>query len=67
MIFEENRTIEKVWEKWGYVLSYFIFTTILFLILALLNKIPESWAYLYVMGITILIALMGVIIKRLLK
>jgi|TARA_Y100000310_G_scaffold312853_1_gene360594 hypothetical protein len=67
MIFEENKTIEKIGEKSGYVFSYFLFTTILFFILILLKKIPESWSYIHVMGITILIALIGVAIKRFLK
>ena len=67
MIFEENKAIEKVGEKLGYVFSYFLFTTILFFILSLLKKIPETWPYFHVMGITILIALIGIGIKRLLK
>ncbi|MBU90158.1 hypothetical protein CMO94_01345 [Candidatus Woesearchaeota archaeon] len=67
MIFEENKTIEKIGEKSGYIFSYFLFTTILFFILILLKKIPESWSYIHVMGITILIALIGVAIKRFLK
>ncbi|MCH8003551.1 MAG: hypothetical protein IH934_02875 [Nanoarchaeota archaeon] len=67
MIFEENKTIEKIGEKLGYIFSYFLFTTILFFILVMLKKIPESWSYTHVMGIVILIALVGVIIKRFLK
>ena len=67
MTFEQNKGIEKLGEKIGFIFSYFLFTTILFFILVLLKKIPESWSYLYVMGITILIVLIGAIIKRLLK
>jgi len=67
MIFEQNRSIERLGERLGYLFSYFLFTTILFFILVLLKKIPESWSYLYVMGITILIVLTGIVIKRLLK
>jgi len=67
MIFEENKTIEKLGEKLGYIFSYFLFTTILFFILTLLEKIPESWYYPHVMGITILIALIGIGIKKLLR
>ena len=67
MIFEENRTIEKLGEKLGYIFSYFLFTTILFLILIFLKKIPESWSYFHVMGITILIAVIGIAIRRFLK
>lgn len=67
MIFEENKTIEKLGEKLGYIFSYFLFTTILFLILIFLKKIPESWSYFHVMGITISIAVIGIVIRRFLK
>ena len=67
MIFEENKTIEKLGEKLGYIFSYFLFTTILFLILIFLKKNPESWSYFHVMGITILIAISGIVIRRFLK
>lgn len=67
MIFEENKNIEKVGGVVGYLFSYFLFTTILFFILVLLRKIPESWSYFHVMAITILIAFLGIIIKRLLR
>ena len=67
MIFEENKKIINLGEKFGYLFSYFLFTTILFFILMLLKKIPESWSYIHIMGITILIALIGIVTKRLLK
>ncbi|USN45016.1 MAG: hypothetical protein H6502_03050 [Candidatus Woesearchaeota archaeon] len=55
--------------KVGYVLSYFVFTTILFGILMLLNDHVRSWRlpYLGVMGITIVLALIGAGLKRLLE
>lgn len=67
MIFERNKSIEKFGEKIGFIFSYFLFTTILFFILTLLTKIPESWSYFHIMAITFLIALLGIIIKKLLK
>ena len=67
MRFEENNLIEKVGEKLGYIFSFFLFATILFFILEVLKKIPESWSYIHVMGLTALIALAGVIIKRFLR
>jgi len=67
MIFEQNRSIEKLGEKLGYIFSYFLFTTILFLILGLLKKIPESWSYIHVMVVTIFIAFIGIALKRILK
>ena len=67
MLFEQNNQIEKFGEKMGYVFAYFLFTAILFFILRLLNKIPDSWSYFYIIIITFLIALVGAIIKRFLE
>lgn len=67
MVFEQNRLIKNVGEKVGYIAAYFLFTTILFFILRLLNKIPNSWSYFHIMGITFLIAVIGIIGNRLLK
>ena len=67
MIFEQNKSIEKFGQRTGYIFSYFLFTTILFFILTLLNQVPDSWSYFHVMGITILIVVIGFAIKRFLK
>jgi len=67
MNFEENRTIDKVGEILGYLFSYFLFTTISFFILFVLKKVPESWSYIHVAGIVLLIAVVSAAIKRLLK
>ena len=37
MIFEENKNIEAFGEKLGYAFAYFLFTTALYLLLALLK------------------------------
>ena len=67
MIFEQNKSSEKFGETAGYLFSYFLFTTILFFILVLINKIPGSWSYFHVMGFTILIAFIGFGVGQLLK
>ena len=67
MIFEENRSLQKIGEIVGFICMYLLFTTILFFILVLLDKIPSSWSYFHIMAITFLIALIGAIIKRFLK
>ena len=67
MIFEQNNNIERLGEKIGYVFAYFLFTTVLFLILKLLNKIPNFWSYYNIMAITFVIALIGIVIKRFLE
>jgi|ETNmetMinimDraft_2_1059921.scaffolds.fasta_scaffold33417_3 hypothetical protein len=67
MNFEHNRSVEKFGERIGYAFSYFLFTSILFLISNFLNKFPESWTYFHVMLITIIIAIIGALINRFLK
>jgi hypothetical protein len=67
MTFEQNNNIKMFGEKIGYAFAYFLFTTVLFFILILLNKIPNSWSYFHIMMITFLIALLGVVIKGFLE
>ena len=67
MLFEQDKSTEKFSEKIGYIFAYFLFTTILFFILKLLNKIPGSWSYYHIIGITLVITLIGIVIKRFLK
>ena len=66
MQFEQNKSIEKLGVKVGFLFSYFLFTTILFGIFTLLNKL-NGMTYLHIMGITLLIIFIGAIIKRFLK
>lgn len=66
-VFEKNKTAEKIGHRAGYIFAYFLFTTILFFVLALLNKIPLSWNYLHIIAITLTISLTGIAVKRLLK
>lgn len=66
MIFEENKTIEKAGEKLGYIFSYFLFTTIIFFMLALFKKIGQL-SYFHAMAITALVVLTGIAIGRFLK
>ena len=51
----------------GYVIMYLIFTTILYFILNLLNKLPETWTYLHIMTITLTIILIAKLTKGFLK
>jgi len=67
MIFEQNNSIERFGKKTGYIFVYSLFTTMLFFILKLLNKIYDSLSYLDVVMITFLIALFGTLIKRFLE
>ncbi|MFH1770957.1 MAG: hypothetical protein ABH828_05385 [archaeon] len=67
MIFDEGKTWMKVGHRLGFLIAYFLFTTILFMIFLLLSKMPEGWNYFHIMGITAVIAIIGAILRRLLK
>ena len=67
MKFEKDKTPKKFGKNIGYLVAYFIFTTILYFVLKFFDKIPESWTYFHVMGITLIIAVVGYILGRLLK
>lgn len=66
MIFEQNKSIENMGEKIGYLFSYILFTTIVFFIFSFLNKLPSNWSFFHIMGVTLLIAIVGIILKRVL-
>jgi len=64
MNFEEKKYDVKMWGVYvGYLLFYFVFTTVLFFILSLTEKLPEHWNYLSVANITFF----GVILIKILK
>ncbi|MEK6855101.1 MAG: hypothetical protein AABX73_02680 [Nanoarchaeota archaeon] len=63
----KDRKNKKTAEIIGYVIMYFIFTTILYFILRFLERIPPGWSYFHVMGISILVVLIGRTIKIFLR
>lgn len=67
MQFEEPQGAKKVGTVVGYVFSYALFTAILCGILLFLEKLPESWPYMHVIGITAAIAVLGFIVRSVLK
>ncbi|MBI2136464.1 hypothetical protein HYU06_05315 [Candidatus Woesearchaeota archaeon] len=66
MEFDNDKSLENLGEKLGSIFSYFLFTTMLFLILTFTGKL-QTWAYFHVMAITLLVVLVGKIIKRYLQ
>lgn len=58
---------EKIGKKIGYLFGYFLFTTILYFILTILDKMPENWGYFHIMGITGIISIIGIMINRWLR
>ncbi len=67
MNFEENKLIENLSEKVGFVFSYFVFTTVLFFILSYTNRLPQGADYFYAVKITLTIIMTGILLKYLLK
>ena len=65
--FDKKNNFELWGKRIGYVLSYFLFTTILYLILYFTEKLPKSWTYFHILFITLSIMLIGVILQRVLK
>lgn len=64
---KENKLVDGVGEKIGYIFSLFLSTTILFFILTFLDKLPSLWSYFHVLAIIFLISLFGIILKHFLK
>jgi hypothetical protein len=58
---------EKAGEITGFILMFFVSSTILYFVLKFLNKLPDSWNYLHVLGLVFAITLTGILIKKLLK
>ena len=67
MILEKDESLERVGVVIGFLFSFFLFTTILFFVLSLLNKIPDTWSYLHIMIITTVISLIGTAFRRFMK
>ena len=67
MNFNETNQFFKIGEKLGFVTSYFIFTTFIYLVISFLNKLPDSWGYINVATITLLVTLVNISINRFLE
>lgn len=65
MYFEKGVS-EKVGEALGFLISYLVFTTILYLIFLWFDKL-NSIGYIHIMLLTLLITAVGIMIQRLLK
>lgn len=65
MIFEKRDY--SFWKYFGYVLMFFISSTIFYLLLTMSGKLPKSWNYLNITLIILLLILVGKGIKCWLK
>jgi len=67
MLFIQNGSIGKLGQKAGNLSAYFLFTSILFLILRFFKKNPDSWSYFHAMIITLSITTIGFILRKTLR
>ena len=65
MIFEESIFVKNIGRKIGYISSYLIFTTFLFLISNLLND--DYVHYLALASITLILAIFGILLRGILR
>ena len=65
MIFEESISVKNIGSKIGYISSYLIFTVFLFLISNLLND--SHVHYLVLASITLILAIFGILFRRILR
>ena len=65
MYLEEKAVkFERMGQVTGYVCSYLLFTGVMFFVIFYLGKLPESWSFLHIALITILVSSLGFIVKR---
>ena len=67
MKFEPDTTAQEWGERFGFVFSYLIFTTALYLIFLATRRMPLGGTYWYFALITLAITLLGMGLKRWLK
>lgn len=67
MMYEQKQHLGGLGRVSGYVAAYLLFTTVLFFMLTLMEKLPESWSYPHIIVLTAAISLLGVGVKRFLK
>ena len=61
------RKSENFERKSGFFVGYLIFTTVLFFVLILIEKIPDNWNYLHIAGLTFVFTISGMLLKGVLK
>ena len=65
--FDKKQEINKIGRFLGFLFSYFIFTTILYLILNILNKLPQGVGYFHIYLLTAYIVSIGILMRKIIK
>jgi hypothetical protein len=64
---EGTSGFEKAGSVLGYTAAYVMFSAVFFWVLSFAGKLPAHWSFFHVIGITFVIMLLGILIKRLLR
>jgi len=67
MDFDKSDNYKKLGKFIGFVVMFFIFTTILFFVLKFFEKLPSTWGYLHIIFVSSAIILAGKAINLWLK
>ena len=65
--FHRGEKLGNIGEKVGFIFSYCIFTSVLFLSFSLMNKLPQGWGFFHVAGVTLLVTLSGFVLAGFLE
>ncbi|HLD27985.1 MAG TPA: hypothetical protein VJB67_00010 [Patescibacteria group bacterium] len=67
MVLNNSNSIAKLEQTLGFLFSYFLFGTILYLILSLSGKLPIGWTYWHITALTLAITAIGASIKKIFR
>ena len=67
MSIQSNNMAEKFGLVIGFLFIYFVFTTVLYFILSILERLPANWNYFYVMVLTAIIVFIGFAVRKYIK
>lgn len=65
--FEKKQEGSKIGKFFGFFISYIVFTTILYFILKILDRLPESISYFHMYILTTYIILIGLLTNKIIK
>lgn len=63
---DKKNQLQKIGRLFGFCFSFFLFSTILFFILNYFNKIPQTWSYFHILGLTLGLIVFSRLLKKIL-
>lgn len=67
MDFDKGRKAENLGKSIGLIVFYLIFTTVVYFIFKLTGKLPSNYTYFHIIPFTLMILLIGVLLKQYFK